>query len=71
MEVSTFVEYLYLWISYKLIFITYYNKNKEDIYCDLSGKIFTFLNRFWQESLLLHPTKIRITPFSILKILLL
>jgi hypothetical protein len=39
----------------------------EKMYCDVSGKIFIFLNRFRQVSLQLQPTIILITLFYIMK----
>ena len=39
------------------------------MYFDLGGNIFSFLDRFWQESLLLHPIVILITLLYILNAL--
>jgi len=44
------------------------NINKENIYCDLRGKIFNILNKFLQECLFLRPIITLITFSSIFKI---
>jgi hypothetical protein len=44
------------------------NKSNENMYCGLGGQIFTSLNKFLQESLLLHTIVILIALFCILKL---
>jgi hypothetical protein len=63
---------LILWISefdsYKSLFSATNNK-REKIYCNFNGKIFRFLNNWWQESLFLAFIIILMILFWILKIL--
>lgn len=52
-----FPKFVLIWIL-----LSSTNKSKENLYCDLSGKIFNSLNKLLKESLLLHPIIILIAP---------
>jgi hypothetical protein len=60
-----------LYVHYKILLLLTTNINKENIYCDLRGKIYNFMNKSLHASLLLHPIIILIALFCILKIVLL